>query len=146
METEPAIMSALCAAPSEMGLAPDGRMKQEIFKDRFGLDAWDRSTCSRCFVHMTNSLVWEAITDRKPPTPPPTAKSYTDHGLPWFDYYAEGSRALDGAEELRRLKSVLEMGKQKGDTPLPENETVKPDRVVRLRRERSRNEVREGAF
>ena len=58
----------------DMGLAPGGRMKQKIFKDRFGLDAWDRSTCSRCFVHMTNSLVWEAITDRKPPTPSPDRK------------------------------------------------------------------------
>ena len=134
------------AASPEMGLAPGGRMKQEIYADKFGLDEWDRSASSRCFVHLANSLVWEAITGATPPTPPPTAKTYTDHGLPWFDYYAEGANALDGAEELRRLKSVLEMGRQKGEVPLPENETVKPDRVVRLQRERSKNAVREGAF
>ena len=58
MEEEMAL-SPLRAAPGEMGLAPGGRMKQEIFKDRFGLDVWDRSACSRCFVHMANSLVWE---------------------------------------------------------------------------------------
>ena len=39
-----------------------------------------------------------------------------------------------------------EMGKEKGEMPLPENESVAPDRVVRLDRERSPNEIREGAF
>ena len=103
----------------------------------FGIDEWDRTAGSRCYVHMANSLVWEAITGEKPPTPPPTAKTYTDNGLPWFDYYAEGSKALDGAEELKRLKSVLEMGNQKGDTP---------DRVIRYRGGRAKKQVRDGAF
>ena len=49
-------------------------------------------------MHLANSLVWEAITGEPPPLPPPTAKTYTDQGLPWFDYYAEGHHALDGAE------------------------------------------------
>ena len=67
-------------------------------------------------------------------------------GLPWFDYYAEGSHALDGAETLKRLKSVLEMGHQKGDTPLPENAPVAPDRVIRYRGGQAKRQVREGAF
>ena len=48
-------------------------MKQEIFEDPFGIDEWDRTAGSRCYVHMANSLVWEAITGEKPLTPPPTA-------------------------------------------------------------------------
>ena len=138
----------VCFSPAsaDMGLAPGGRMNQEIFEDPFGIDEWDRTAGSRCYVHMANSLVWEAITGEKPPTPPPTAKTYTDNGLPWFDYYAEGSKALDGAEELKRLKSVLEMGNQKGDTPLPENESVTPDRVIRYRGGRAKRQVRDGAF
>ena len=126
----------------DMGLAPGGRMKQEILKDKFGIEAWDRAACSRCFVHLANSLVWQAITGEQPPLPPPTAKVYTDTGLPWFDYYAEGGTAVDGAEQLKQLKSVLEMGQQKGDTPLPENESVVPEEVVQLGRRR----VREGAL
>ena len=138
----------VCFSPpsADMGLAPGGRMNQEIFEDPFGIDEWDRTAGSRCYVHMANSLVWEAITGEKPPTPPPTAKIYTDNGLPWFDYYGEGSKALDGAEELKRLKSVLEMGNQKGDTPLPENESVTPDRVIRYRGGRAKGQVRDGAF
>ena len=136
-----------CSAPAspDMGLAPGGRMRQEIYEDPFGLGEWDGTASSRCYVHMANSLVWEAITGEPPPLPPPTAKTYTDHDLPWFDYYAEGRHALDGAEALTRLKSVLEMGQHNGDTPLPENAPVTPDRVIRYRGRPSKRQVREGA-
>ena len=133
-------------ASPDMGLAPGGRMRQEIFEDPFGLGEWDRTASSRCYVHLANSLVWEAITGEPPPLPPPTAKTYTDQGLPWFDYYAEGRHALDGAEALTRLTSVLEMGHQQGDTPLPENAPVAPDRVIRYRGGPSKRQVRDGAY
>ena len=83
--------------------------------------------------------------DDRPPTPPPTAKTYTAHGLPWFDYYAEAD-AVDGAERLRRLRSVVDMAGQKGDAPVPENEPVTPDVVVQIRRDLSSPEGREGAL
>ena len=44
------------------------------------------------------------------------------------------------------LKSVVEMGKEKKDNPLPENESVVPERIVELRRRLERGQVREGAF
>ena len=40
---------------SEMGLAPGGRMQQEIYDDPYGLDAWDQRHASRCFVSIVNS-------------------------------------------------------------------------------------------
>ena len=101
---------------------------------------------SRCFVHLTNSLVWRAITGDAPPTVPFTAKEYTDHGLPWFDYYSDNSTALMGSEKLIDLKSVVEMGKEKGDNPLPENESVDPAHIVKLRKGLKKGQVREGAF
>ena len=48
----------------------------------------------------------------------------TQAGLPWFDYYGGDAKALEGGEALDTLKSVSEMGKQKGESPLPENVTV----------------------
>jgi chorismate mutase len=45
-----------------------------------------------------------------------------------------------------RFKSVVEMGKEKKDNPLPENEGVVPERIVELRRELKRGQVREGVF
>ena len=86
------------------------------------------------------------ITDQAPPTIPFTSKGYTDHGLPWFDYYSDNSTALKGSEKLNGLKSVVEIGKEKGDNPLPENESVDPDNIVKLRKGLKKGQVREGAF
>ncbi len=130
----------------DMGLAPGGRMRQEIYEDRFDFEDWDRSRSSRCFVHIANSLVWRAITGEAPPTVPPTAQSYTSAGLPWFDFYAEGAEALDGSDILKQLKSVIRLGREKRETPVPENEPVHRERVVRLGDRRSRAQVREGKF
>lgn len=44
---------------------------------------------------------------------------------------------------MRGLKSVFELGQEKGAVPLPENEPVAPERVVRLGRG---ERVREGVF
>lgn len=46
----------------EMGLAPGGLMHQEIYQDEYGLDAWDTTAPSRCFVHLLNSAQWQAAT------------------------------------------------------------------------------------
>jgi hypothetical protein len=132
-------------AKADMGLAPGGRMKQEIYSDPFGLDEWEQGEKGRCFVHIANSLVWREITSRQPPTTPPTAKEYSKAGLPWFDYY-DDAEALEGAKELAGLKSVVELGQEKGDMPLPENESVTPETIVKLRRHLKRDEVREGRF
>jgi len=100
---------------------------------------------SRCFVHITNSMVWRSITGQEPPTTPPTAREYTRAGLPWFDLYDEHANALQGSNDLAGLKSVKEIGEEKGDVPLPENESVKPEEVIKILT-RPRDAVREGAF
>ena len=130
----------------DMGLAPGGRMRQEIYDDPFELDDWEIDYKSRCFVHIANSLVWRTITGETPPTVPFTSKEYTAHGLPWFDYYSDNSTALKGSEKLKGLKSVLQMGKKKGDNPLPENESVTPSRIVELRKGLKKEQIREGYF
>ena len=126
-----------------MGLAPGGRMRQEIYRDRRRLESWDHDQSSRCFVHIANSLVWSAITGEAPPTTPPTAAEYTRAGLPWFETYAPENEILPGSPALARLKSVVEMGKEKGDVPLPENESVTPERIIELRKKLGRDQVRE---
>jgi hypothetical protein len=87
----------LCLEAPDMGLAPGGLMRQEIYEDEYGFDAWDLSVRSRCFVHILNSLQYFAVTGARPPGKPLTAKQYTDAGLPWFDYYAADQKALAGA-------------------------------------------------
>ncbi|GAG05408.1 unnamed protein product, partial [marine sediment metagenome] len=134
------------AAEPDMGLAPGGRMRQEIYEDPFHLNDWEMENRSRCFVHIVNSLMWRAIAGENPPTVPLTAKEYNKAGLPWFDYYSEDAKALKGSKKLGDMKSVSKKGKEKGDVPLPENESVTPEHIVKLRSGLKKDQVREGAF
>jgi hypothetical protein len=44
------------------------------------------------------------------------------------------------------LKSLFELGRLRGDVPLPENESVDPTQVISLRKGLRKHQVREGAF
>jgi len=134
------------SASAEMGLAPGGRMRQEIYDDPEDFGDWDRRHSSRCFIHLANALVWRAVTGEEPPTTPPTSREYTEKGLPWFDHYAADRVALQGSEKLAELRSVIQKAREDGGSPLPENESVRTDRVIALGDERPDNRVREGTF
>lgn len=134
------------AGPPGMGLAPGGRMRQEIYSDKYELDDWDQRNRARCFVHLANAAQWRAITGESRPTEPITAAHYRNAGIPWFDYYAADLKALPGAGILNRLKSVVDLGKLKRETPVPDNDPMLTDRVVQLRRGLTQTEVREGVF
>ena len=134
------------AAIESMGLAPGGRMRQEIYEDPFDLDDWEMDHKSRSFIHIANSLIWRSITGEAPPTVPFTSKEYNRYGLPWFEYYDDKAISLKGSKKLKALKSVGEMGKDKGENPLPENESVDPKNIVKLRNRLKENQVREGVF
>ena len=121
-------------------------MRQEVYDDPFKLSDWDQDQGSRCFVHLCNSMVWRAITGEDPPTTPPTAREYNDAGLPWFDYYDDKATALRGTGKLADLKSVAQLGKEKGDVPLPGNQSVSPERIVELRKGLKKGQIREGSF
>jgi hypothetical protein len=141
--------AAAGAAPQAMGLAAGGRMKQEIYKDRWGLSAWDQTRSSRCFVHLLAAEDWAALTGQAPPTRPPTAKDYSAAGLPWFDYYAPGQTAVEGSGVLAGLKSWAQVWKTKsqgGAKPAPDNSAPDVVKVVNLgpaKAPRTSNVVRE---
>ncbi len=124
---ESTVLCSMSPAHS-MGLAPGGRMRQEIYPDEHAPGDWEALRASRCFVHLANSLVWRAVTGEGPPTIPPTARQYSEAGLPWFEYYGEGD-ALEGAASLAGAASVAALGAKKGESPLPENEPATPRKV-----------------
>ena len=128
-----------------MGLAPGGLMRQQLYEDEYGYDAWDRTQSSRCFVHILNSRQWNAATDKAMPAKPPSSARYVNAGLPWFDYYDEAP-AVEGSAILRGLASVLHLGRKKQETPIPENESVSGEHVVVIKKPRSSDEVRQGTF
>ena len=119
------------ASESAMGLAPGGRMRQEIYDDPYGLDAWDQRHASRCFISILNFRQWQAITGEHPPAEPPTYASYAAAGLPRFDYYRD-LEAVDSTAKLKGISSVAAVGAHKGETPLPNNETISRGNIVPL--------------
>ena len=130
----------------DMGLAPGGKMIQDIYEDPYKYEDWDQSVSSRCFVHLANSLVWRSLTGKEPPTVPFTSKEYTRRVFPWFDYYNDKATSIDGSDKLKGTKSVAQIGKDKGDNPLPENESVDVQTVIHLQKKLAKDQVREGAF
>lgn len=126
-----ACLSAPCPA-GEMGLAPGGLMRQEVYEDPYGFDVWDPDARSRCFVHIVNSLQYFSVTGEPPPSKPPTAQDYTRAGLPWFEYYDREMRALEGAKKLANMDSVATKKVKKGEGPMPGNEPVQPKFVKEL--------------
>lgn len=126
----------------EMGLALGGRMRQSIEEDTYNLSDWDLGNTNRCYVHIANAMDWRAITGKKPPTMPPTADEYTKAGLPWFDWY-DDKTPVRGSKALAALKSIAVIGKKRKQEPLPENKTVKPGKIISLRKRRNKDEVRE---
>jgi len=134
------------SAGGAMGHAPGGRMRQEIYEDRFSIHDWDTGRSSRCFIHLVNSTTWKAISGEAPPTKPPTAKDYTRAGYPWFDYYDAELKAVQGSTVLGALKSVKEKLLEKREEPLPENQSVNVLNVVNLRSGLAEHQVREADF
>lgn len=123
---------AAACEPASMGLAPGGLMRQEIYEDEYGYDAWDMSKSSRCFVHILNSAQWTIATGKPVPGQPPSAADYTNARLPWFEYYDDKLCALSGAQKLAGMDSVAAKGVKFGEQPLKQNEAVKPSKLVHL--------------
>ena len=138
---------SLCesSAPS-MGLAPGGRMRQEIYEDPFSIHDWDAEHGSRCFIHLVNAATWHAITGQVPPSKPLTAEQYTKAGFPWFAYYDSDLKAVEGSKNLANLKTVKETAAEKRATTLPDNQPVSVVNIVNLRSGLKRHQVRETDF
>jgi hypothetical protein len=139
--------ASLCCPPSEeMGLAPGGKMRQEVYEDPFDLKEWALNETARCFIHIANSETWQGITGEAPPTVPPTARDYSNMGLPWFDYYDGDAKALKGTKQLADLTSVAELAKSKGSLAIGDASGVAQITTVLLGKPAVRVQVREGAF
>ena len=82
---------------------------------------------------------------RRPRRPPPPSSTRA-RACPGSTTTTRARPAVDGSAKLADLQSVKEYGEAKGDVPLPENESVTPENVVRLRAQLAKDQVREGAF
>jgi hypothetical protein len=124
----------------DMGLAPGGRMAQQVFADSYGVEVWDRGHHDRCFVHLSNSLAWRAITGKDAPTIPLSAADYSKHGYPWFETYSDAP-TVKPQSKLASLKSAVQMSIETGVPVVFENESAQPKKVIH-----TKEQVRDGKW
>lgn len=76
-----------------------------------------------------------------------TGLKYEEDDEKFLGYGASNkSGALSGSALLKKIKSVIKMGKQKGENPLPENKSTKPKNIIKLKGKHKSNVVREEDF
>lgn len=113
----------LAAAGGEMGLAAGGSVRQRVHPDPHGLSTWDPANAGGVWVVLLDSVRYQDVTGRPPPPTPVDARTYTEHGLPWFELYDEGAGALEHSELLSGVRSVRELARERGDAELVDDET-----------------------
>lgn len=69
-------------------------------------------------------MAYRDITGKEPPTTPVSAKTYAQYKLPWFDLYDDKMGDIDAASELKDVKSIKEMDKEKGFKPQQDDWSV----------------------
>ena len=122
-----------------MGIAAGGRMQQKIYPDNYGLDTWDQQNLGSVFVHIVNSEQYRELTGHKPPPSPVKAKSYTEHGFPWFEVYDEDRATVSASRKLSKVRSIHEIEKREDEDAVEidpaQIKKIKPTKTTRsLRR------------
>ncbi|MCI0419680.1 MAG: hypothetical protein L0312_10735 [Acidobacteria bacterium] len=118
-----------------MGLGAGGAIKQKIYRDPYGLDAWELQNQGRVSIHIVNSLQCEEITGSQPPPTPIDAATYTESGLPWFDLYDEVLDDVLPPASLVNAKTIAARDAELGQNPDEPSFEVPDSRIRKLRGE-----------
>jgi hypothetical protein len=124
-----------------MGLGAGGKMRQNIYPDPYGVDAWDEGNYGTVIVYLLNSEQYRAVTGHDPPPTPIDAQAYTTHGLPWYDLYDEAAGDVAAPGNLAEIKSIAEKDRGSGAVARETEASaeVKPAQVRKLQRKRRRS-------
>jgi hypothetical protein len=101
-----------------MGIAAGGMMRQKIYPDPYGIDAWDPEQRATVFIHLIAAGEYSAITGEQMPSTPVDAAAYTSAGFPWFDVYDEQKDDVAAADVLARIKSLRDLEQHDADTSI----------------------------
>jgi hypothetical protein len=110
----------------KMGLAAGASIKQKIYPDEHELLVWDDNIIGRVFIHLCDSMLWKAITDKPMPPTPVNAQAYTSAGYPWFSMWDEGMKNIAPSDILAGVKSFQQLVRVSPD----EEEQVFSDEVL----------------
>jgi hypothetical protein len=128
----------------EMGIGAGGRMRQSIYPDPHGLETWDPDRHCATTVHLVNSEQYRQITGVAAPPTPIDARTYTEHGLPWFELHDESLGDLAPPSSLTEVRSVREIAEQRGAASPANDAPVEiPEKQIRRVRGRGDDEAPE---
>ena len=99
----------------EMSIAAGGKIKQVIFEDYYG-DEWLSNKMTVFNVQMLNSVFYKYVTGNSLPSKPMDAKTYAEHGMPFFKIYEESS-GISG--DFSMVKSVAQIANSKEENVDP---------------------------
>lgn len=99
------VIKSVSSPRADMGIAPGGAIRQHVYDDPHGAEAWDDAAV-RCFVHLVDEAGYRAITGAEPPPSPVTYRDYVAAGLPWFAVYDEGMSSRPAGDALTGLRTV----------------------------------------
>lgn len=92
----------------QMGLGAGGSIKQKIYRDVYGLEAWDQQNFARLYLYILNSEDYRSVTGFETPPTPVSAERYAEYGLPWFELYDELMQDVPAPVNLAEVKTVGE--------------------------------------
>ncbi len=125
-------MRAMVSPATRMGLGAGGTMRQKIYPDPHGIDAWDPDRVGQVTVHIVNSAQFSALTGLEPPPTPVATRTYTEHGLPWFDLYDEQARHVPPSTRLRDATTIAGRDRERGEVTDEASVDVPPTQVKKL--------------
>lgn len=94
-----------CFQP-EMGIGVGGLIKQTIVADPYHPLVWDSDGATIFNIQILNSAVFKSVTSMEPPETPITARTYAEHGFPYYEIYNEKPSGIKG--DFSGVKSVAE--------------------------------------
>jgi hypothetical protein len=96
------------ARMGSMGLGAGGAIRQKLYPDRHGIDTWDPERTATVRIRLLNSEAWTEVTGRPAPPSPISARTYAEHGLPWFALYDEERGDLAPSERFAGLRGAAD--------------------------------------
>ncbi len=123
-------------APSKLAIGAGGSIRQKIYPDPHGREAWDAANAGRAAVMLIEARSFAALTGVEPPPTPIEPATYPAHGLPWFDLYDEEAGTIEPAQD-RRLVTIRERDRARGGTAGEEPSLDVPETHVHKIRRRA---------
>ena len=119
--------SMASSAGATMGFVPGGQIDQKVLVDPHGIATWDVENFGTLIVHVLNSVQYEAVTGKRAPQSPVSARTYAEHGFPWFQHYEEEADVRP-ADALAALISIADLN----EPDARESVEVNPSSVIEL--------------